>query len=301
LAGSSTLAANGGQTTFTPIFSLSGVALAAQPSTLQDGKVEDVHGQVTANSNGVLTIASDSGSSLSFGTSSSTVYAGPNAPAAPTVGNFVDVDAALQADGSMLATVVQTEGTTQQYNMIGQVLGYSGQILANSGREQQGPNLPNGTGFNNNNVQLAQGAQFEIAWPNGTAPAGLPFIPSLSPTSINVGQNMATPVDTLQNTGNITPATTAVTLEPQTINATVTAVSTLNGQTSYQVNLFSNDLITLFGPAQSVMVYSTAQTHTITTSTLTSGSIGRFRGLLFNDGGTLRMVATEIEDGVPGS
>ena len=99
----------------------------------------------------------------------------------------------------------------------------------------------------------------------------------------------------------ITPTTNIVTLEPQTIDGTVAQVSTVNGQTSYQVNLFSNDFITLFGPSQQVMVYVTAATHTITTSTLTSGSVGRFRGLLFNDAGTLRMVATEIVDGVAGS
>ncbi|MGA7245167.1 MAG: DUF5666 domain-containing protein, partial [Terracidiphilus sp.] len=301
LAGSTNLAPNGGQTTFTPIFSLSGVTLAAQPSTLQDGKVEDVHGQVTANSNGVLTIASDSGASLSFSTSSSTVYSGANAAETPTAGNFVDVDAVLQVDGSMLATSVQIEGTTQPYNIVGQVL-YSGQLaLENTGREQQGPNLPNGTGFYSNNVQFSQATSFLIAWPNDTVPEGLPFTPNLSSGSIAVGQNVSTPVDALQTVGNVVPLTTAVTLEPQTIDATVAAVSAANGQSAYQVNLFSNDLIALFGPSQSVEVYTTAETHTITSSSLTSGSIGRFRGFLFNDGGTLRMVATEIEDGVPGS
>jgi hypothetical protein len=300
-AGSTNLTPDGGNTTFTPVYSLSGVTLAAQPSTIQDGKVEDVHGQVTTNSNGVLTIASDSGTSLSFSTSSSTVYSGVNAAGAPTAGNFVAVDAALQADGSMLATSVQTEGTTQPYNLIGQVL-YSGQLeLENTGREQQGPNLPNGTGFYGNNVMFSQTTPFVIAWPNGTAPAGLPFTPSLGPGSVGVGQNVATPVNAPQSVGNVIPVTAAVTLEPQTIDATVAAVSTVNGLTSYQVTLFANDLISIFGVSPNVVVYATAETHTITSSSLTSGSIGRFRGLLFNDGGTLRMVATEIEDGVPGS
>ncbi len=301
LAGSTSIVPNGGNTTFTPTYSLSGVTLAAQPSTLQDGKVEDVHGQVTANSNGILTMTSDSGTSLSFSTSSSTVYSGVNAAGAPTAGNFVAVDAALQQDGSMLATSVQTEATTQSYNLVGQVL-YSGQlVLENTGREQQGPNLPNGTGFYANNVLYSQATPFVIAWPNGTAPAGLPFTPSLSSGSIVVGQNVATPIDALQTVGNVIPVTAAVTLEPQTIDATVAAVSTVNGQNSYQVNLFANDLNAIFGPSPSVEVYATAETHTITSAPLTSGSIGRFRGLLFNDGGTLRMVATEIEDGVPGS
>jgi len=299
--GSMIIAPNGGQTTFTPVFSLSGVTPAAQPSTLQDGKVEDVHGQVTSNSNGEITIASDSGSSLSFSTASSTVYSGVSAAGAPAAGSFVAVDAALQADGSMLATSVLTEGTTQPYNIVGQVL-YSNQpYLENTGREQQGPNLPNGTGFYQNNVKFNPATPFVIGWPSGTAPEGLPFTPSLNQASISIGQNVSTPVNALQTAGNIIPATSSVTLEPQTIDATITAISTVNGQQSYQVSLFPNDFIALFGPSQTVVVYATANTHSITSSSLTNGSVGRFRGLLFNDGGTLRMVATEIEDGVPGS
>jgi hypothetical protein len=300
--GSSTLAPDGGHTSFKPVFSLSAVSLAANPSTLQDGKVEDVHGQVTASSGNALTIATDSGSSFAFDTSSSTVFAGPNGVATPPVGSFVDVDAALQADGSMLATHVQTEGAGLQYDMIGQIVEGSVQsYFFSSGREQQGPNLPNGTGFYDNDVQINPSAQFEISWPNGTAPAGLPFTPTLDAGSILPGQNIATPIEALQTVGNIIPVTSVVTLEPQTINGTVSAISNLNGQTTYQITLFNDDLITLFGSTQTVVAYSTAQTHTITTSPLSVGATARVRGLLFNDGGTLRMVATEIEDGVPGS
>ncbi|WP_353066271.1 DUF5666 domain-containing protein [Tunturibacter psychrotolerans] len=136
--GSSALAPDGGQTSFKPVFSLSAVSLAANPSTLQDGKVEDVHGQVTVSSRNALTIETDSGSSLSFNTSSSTVFAGANSTATPPVGSFVDVDAALQTDGSMLATHVQTEGTGPQYDMVGQIVEGSVQsYFFSSGREQQ--------------------------------------------------------------------------------------------------------------------------------------------------------------------
>jgi hypothetical protein len=242
------------------------------------------------------------GSSLTFDTSLSTVFAGANGAAASPVGSFVDVDAALRADGSMLATHIQTEAISQQYDMVGQVLGYSEQTFAvSSGREQQGPSLPNGTGFYDNDVVINPSAQFEISWPNGTAPTGLPFTPTLNAGTILPGQNIATPIEALQTVGNVFPVPSIVTLEPQTINGTVGVISNVNGQISYQITLFNNDLITLFGSTQTVVAYSTAETHTITTSSLSVGSTARVRGLLFDDGGTLRMVATEIEDGVPGS
>jgi hypothetical protein len=302
LDGSSTLAQDGGQTSFKPVFSLSAVSLSANPSTLQDGKVEDVHGQVTASSGNALTIATDSGSSFTFDTSSSTIFAGANGAATPPIGSFVDVDAALQADGSMLATHIQTEGTSQPYDMIGQALGYSDQIyLMSSGREQQGPNLPNETGFFDNDLQINPATQFEISWPSGGPPTGLPFTPTLNAGTLLTGQNIATPIESLQTVGNIVPAASIVTLEPQTIDGRVSAISNLNGQTSYQITLLNDDLITLFATTQTVVAYSTSETHTITTSPLSVGSVARVRGLLFDDGGTLRMVAAEIEDGVPGS
>ena len=304
LAGSSNLTPNGGQTTFNPVYTISTVALAAQPTTLEDGLVEDVHGQVTASAAGALTMTSDSGAVLAFNTPASTVFAGPGGTAAPAVGSFVDVDAALQQDGSMLATRIQTEGAGLQYNLVGQVLQYTEQTyLQNTGREQQGPNLPNGTGFYSENVQLATPPQFQIAWPNGVAPSGLPFTPSVTASNIVPGQNVATPVPSLEELSNTDaiPVAPTVTLEPQTIDATVTGVTTANGDTTYQVNVFANDFLALFGPSPSVTVHVTSGTHTLTTSPLASGSVARFRGLLFNDAGTLRLVATEILDGVPAS
>jgi hypothetical protein len=304
LDGSPALAPGGGQVTFNPVFSFSGITPAATPGTLQDGKVEDIHGQVTGESGNLLTITSNTGATFNFTTSSSsTIFAGPSISALfPS--SFVDIDATLQPDGSMLATNVQTEAQTQKYDIVGQILQYplsvSPLIVQNVGSEQQGPNLPNGTGFiGSNNAEFASSAQFEIAWPTGTPPVGLPFTPTLNANLIVPGQNLVTPVDSLEETNDIVPTTSLVTLEPQTINATVVAVSTANGQTSYQVNLAPDDLITLFGPGQQVVVHTTAATHNIATLPLTSGSIARFRGLLFNDGGTLRMVATTIEDGVP--
>jgi hypothetical protein len=300
--GSTTFEPGAGQVSFNPVFSLSAVALAANPSTLQDGKVEDIHGQVTASTGSALTIATDSGSSFTFDTSSSTVFAGANGAAAPPVGSFVDLDAALQADGSMLATHIQTEAISQPYDMVGQVLGDSEQTeIASSGRQQQGPNLPNGTGFYNNVIQFNPSTQFEISWPNGTTPAGLPFTPTLNAGSILPGQNIATPIQALQTVGNVFPVANIVTLEPQTINGAAAAISNVNGQTLYQITLFGDDIITLFGSTQTVMAYSTTETHTITTSPLSVGAVARVRGLLFDDGGTFRMIATEIENGVPGS
>jgi hypothetical protein len=292
----------GGGTNFTPTYSLTGVTIAAQPSTVKDGMVEDVHGQVSAISAGMLTITSEDGATLDFDTSGSTVFAGTSGTMAPAVGSYVDVDAALQMDGSMLATRVQAEGT-QPYDLVGQIGEYHSQYpyITNTAREQQGPNLPNEIGLSYVALELETSSQFVTAWPNGTAPTGLPFTPTFDASSIATGQNIAAPLDALQATSTQYPVVNTMTLEPQTIDATVTAVASANGVTTYEVSLFPNDLMAILGTTPDVTVYATAVTHTITTAQLTGGMVGRFRGLLFNDGGTLKMVASEVEDGVPGS
>ncbi len=290
----------GGQTSFSPVFTVSGVTIAAQPGTLMDGAVEDVHGQVKASAGGVLTLTSDTWSTLNFSTGAGTVFAGASGGAAPAVGSYVDVDGALQQDGTMLATLVQTEATTLAYDMVGPIVEYTNQQYLNtSGREQQGPSLPNGTGFYGDNLVISGPPQFEIAWPSGMAATGLPFTPVLDVNSIAAGQNLATPIAALQTTGNVIPPVSVVTLEAQTIDGTVTGMSTANGQTTYQVSLFADDLISIFGPAKTVTVYATAGTHVLTSTASGTGIVRRFHGLLFDDGGTLRMVATQIEDGVP--
>lgn len=284
LSGSTNM--TGGQTSFSPLFTMSGVTIAAQPSTLMDGAVQDVHGQVKASAGGVLTLTSDTGSTLNFSTGAGTVFAGASGTTAPPVGSYVDVDGALQQDGTMLATLVQTEATTLAYDLVGPIVEYTNQqFLLATGREQQGPNLPDGTGFYINHIEFNATPQFEIAWPNGMAAAGLPFTPVLDVGSIAAGQNLATPIAALQTTGLVIPPASVVTLEGQTIDGTVTGMSTANGQTTYQVSLFADDLISIFGPAKTVTVYATAGTHVLTAAAVSAGAVGRFHGLLFDDGG----------------
>jgi hypothetical protein len=102
---------------------------------------------------------------------------------------------------------------------------------------------------------------------------------------------------------------TTVTLVPQTLNGAVTEVSSAGGFTTYTVALASYDLFTalaqqggqttiLTNPG-SVVVYTDSSTLSLSTAPPTVGSTLRFNGLVFNDGGTLRMDCAEIWDGVP--
>ena len=123
------------------------------------------------------------------------------------------------------------------------------------------------------------------------------------------GQNVSitTHAQTIQGGPIYVPATT-ITLMPQTINGTITAVSSAGGFDVYAIALAPYDLIsdlavqpgqtTLVSDPSSVMVYVDSSAQMLNTTSLSVGSVMRFNGLLFNDGGTLKMDCAQVNDGV---
>jgi hypothetical protein len=104
------------------------------------------------------------------------------------------------------------------------------------------------------------------------------------------------------------PAVTTMTLMPQTINGTVTAISQSGSFTDYTISLAPYDLFPMLAvqpdqttvendPSQ-VEVYVDSNTQTLNTQPLAAGSTLRFYGLVFNDNGTLRMDCAQVNDGV---
>jgi hypothetical protein len=96
---------------------------------------------------------------------------------------------------------------------------------------------------------------------------------------------------------------------PQTINGTITAVSTSGGFDAYTMLLAPNDLIptlavqpgqtTLLASPSTVVVYVDSNTQMQnSTMPLQAGNMMRFYGLLFNDHGTLKMDCAQVNDGV---
>ncbi|HEX4545116.1 MAG TPA: hypothetical protein VH110_02065, partial [Candidatus Acidoferrum sp.] len=104
---------------------------------------------------------------------------------------------------------------------------------------------------------------------------------------------------------------TTATLSPQVVNGTITAVSNVNNFTIYSVTLAPYSLIPtlqntagttvnrLNAPANVVQVYVDSNTQLLNSAPIGMGSLLRFRGLLFNDNGALRMDCAQINDGVP--
>lgn len=99
--------------TITPTFSLTSLTVASSPSNAADGKVMGLDGEITAiASNGSVTLSLpdiDGPRPLSVGADSNTVYQGISGFSTLAVGTFIDIDGAIQSDGSVLATRIAVE------------------------------------------------------------------------------------------------------------------------------------------------------------------------------------------------
>src|SRR5262249_34449046 len=135
----------------------------------------------------------------------------------------------------------------------------------------------------------------------------LPFVPVFTNTSFLAGQNISVFSSGVTDARSFETATT-ITLKPQTLNGTVTAISSEGGFTVYTVSLASYDLIPVLqsdagtqiriNDPSTVMVYVDASTQKLNSTSIAAGTVLRFTGLVFDDMGTLRMDCGQIKDGV---
>lgn len=298
----------------TPSFNVTAMPVASQPMSAANGKVVGVIGEVASlNSSGngfmlalpqtAFTCPCPGMNSLSVTADNNTQFQGIANVSAIAPNTFVDIDGAIQPDGSLLATRIASYDTGALNVMTGPLLFVSSSTpeFETLGRQQQGqsfsqqPLSRGGFFFSGSTVFKTSGEFLNFN--------ALPFVPDFSSTSMVAGQN----VSVFLTSGT----TTTMVLMPQMINGTVVASSSAGNFTDYSVVLDSFDLFptlavqpgqatTLNHPSQ-VDVYVDASTQRLNTQPLAPGSTLRFRGLVFNDNGSLRMDCSEVNDGVPAS
>lgn len=129
----------------TPTFNLTALSLSSSPSSSANGKVSGLEGEITAVGTAgntiTLTLPDPLGSrTLSINSGGNTLYQGIGGFSALAVGMFVDADAVVQSDGSLLATRVAVEDPSALNILSGPLLSVapSTSNLLMLPREQQG-------------------------------------------------------------------------------------------------------------------------------------------------------------------
>jgi len=303
----------------TPTFDLAPLVLSASPTNSGNGKVSGLVAQVaslgTTPSDLTLKIAGDTWGTrtLSATTNSATLFQGVSGAAALSAGMFLNMDGAIQSDGSLLATRIEVEDSSAINDSSGPVM-FVDQlvpILQLYGRTELGSlqtiNGQSGMYFDVPNFDF-DNAVFRISG-QFTDLQNLPFVPSFNASNIVAGQEVDITSGNFSLVGGVGTPTNTVTLVPQTVNGTVVAEGLVSGNlVDYTVSLASYDLFpalavqqgqtTLLTDPSQVEVYVDSRTQMLNEQPIALGGTFRFYGLVFNDNGTLRMDCAQVNDGV---
>lgn len=318
----STCYEQGAPYSITPTFNLAAMTLSSQPTSVTNGKLTALEGLVASagSTPGTFTVtAADTAiviggvqppvATWNVSTNSSTVFQGIGNTDGLAAGMPVDLDGALQPDGSVLATrvaVPDPDATDLTVNIgLLREVDSSDPLLNQVAQEEEGPvqyEIIGWPEYNDSNTAFA-------IWGGLANLASLPFPASFSSANMVAGQMVliTTHATAVENYPTLVPATTT-TLMPQTIDGTVQGMGTAGGFTTYTVQLAPYDFFptfavqggqtTLLTNPQQVVVYADSNAQINTTATPGVGSLLRFSGVIFNDNGTLRMDCFAVADGV---
>lgn len=299
----------------TGAFTLTPITLASSPTNVQNGKMTSLVGQISSIDTGKnsFSVAAADGPAWSVQSGNGTVYQGVAAFSTLAAGMPVDIDVSIQEDGSLLASrvAVQDANPTDLSVVNGPLLlvASSEPALVNFPQEAQGLLFPFSPVIGESTFSFGGNTVYQISG-QFTNLQSLPFAPMFNAATVFAGQEVSVSAHALTIMGGPTwiPATT-ITLVPQTVNGTVTAVGSAGSFATYSVSLAAYDLIPALAvqPGQttattnpsSVVVYVDNSTQQLNTTKLAVGSVLRFNGLLFNDNGTLRLDCAQVNDGVP--
>jgi hypothetical protein len=293
--------------TISPVFTLTPFEIAAMPTNSQNGLVTEILAQVQSVSATGFTADSFYAGSLTFGTDAATVFQGASGLSSLTASEFVELDAAIQPSGSLLATRVEADDPTALYMEDGVAATGINTVLPSFDLAPAGGSIGTPMGFAEFTVTSDTAYKISGEFTNLSS---LPFPATFNAQTMIGGQHVAAlfSVSILASGYPHGPPVTTITLLPQVINGTVASISGSNGFTVYDVTLSSDDLIpsvqSVAGPdnnhlsdSTSVVVYASPDTQMLASSLPSVGSVERFRGLLFDDNGTLRMDCGQILDG----
>jgi hypothetical protein len=300
------VAISGTTVTVTPEFHISPVTNnPAGPPIPGNGGSQGFIGTVASFTNGSMTdfiLTTPNGAALTIFVNNATVWQGLTGLSALTAGMVLDVDAVTQTDGTLLALRVHAENPKDTRLITGPVTKVNGTPATSFTmvlRQQVGAGIAATIPVN---VTVTGSTVFDTAAQLNLTPGGPvlpvaapPFTPTFNASTLIPGQHVAV-VASAAAPPTATAAATAtadnVTLLPQTINGTITAITTSGSFTVYTLSLPAQSPLTLLDNFTTATVYTYSGTMTQNMPTPpTVGTNARFNGLLFDSGGSLKMIS----------
>jgi len=273
-----------------PTWNITQIPLAGNPTNGGNGKVSGIIGGVVSTSATSLVIGLPNQQPFTLTTNSATVLEGFTALANLTAGELIDADYAQQSNGTNLALRIHLIAASAGDVFLGPVTAETGSPVTSFTqlvRQPLGPTAPPTATGTSYTVTVTGSTTFGTAAQMGPLPV-LPFPVLFSAANMIAGQNVMVGASAVSGT-NVTAD--SVTLVPQTVDGTVTAETVTAAYTVYTVTLPTPSALGSLTGATTVIVYAGNMTQVVGATPIVIGSTVRFNGLLFNDAGTLRMLA----------
>jgi len=299
------VAISGTTVTVTPAFHVAAVPVPPQPTNGTNGLQCGVRGKVTAVSATGFTLTNPQGIALTVTVSATTQYQGLSGLSALAVGALVEVDIALQTNGTLLAVRVE-EPVAPSPNMqvlVGPVTAVTGTPATSFTmmvRQKVGP-AATANPVETDTITIDGSTKFLLPGRFGNLAGGpLPFASGFTAATMFAGQSVSVAVSGVTNNA---ATALAVGLNPQTVGGTIATISNPSspaGFTSYTLTLASDNWLALLTGKTTVTVYTNVNVQAITSKALSVGDQARFNGFLFNNNGALVLLAGVEADG-PGT
>ncbi len=297
-----------GNVTFTPVMTAAMSPVSSSAADPFQGGMQHMVGRVSSITGATFTMGSMMGiQSTTFTTNSSTQFpsAGMTGVGSMGTGMMVAVDASLQADGSYLAQRVEYMGTGASGMMggglVASITGNPPTQLTMTATGGMGGGMMASSISGTLTVTLPASVPYNID-SNGVDLTSLSFTPAFGPASLAKGQRVEVVSGSgmigggmMGGTGSLTAS--QVRLEQQGLHGAVSAYTTNGSQASFTLTLPSDSAFTTLTGAASIQVYKQASTQLHGLTTIANGNNVQARGLLFNDAGTYKLVATKIAPG----
>lgn len=297
-----------GNVSLTPVMTAAAGSVPASGQTPWTGAMQHQVGTVSSVGNGQFSIGSMMGiPSATFSAGQGTAYSGTGLSGISGLssGMMVAVDAALQADGTYMATRVQSMGAGQAGMMGG------GLVTAVTGSPATQMNLSLMGGMGGGMMASSIARTATVALPStavfaydadGIDLTNLPFTPAFGPSNLAAGQRVEAVSQAGMMSGGMmgglgTLSASQVTLEPQGLHGAVSNYVASGSQATFTLSLPTDSAFASLTGLTSVQVYQQAGTTLQGLASVANGTYLNVRGLLFYDGTAYRMVAGLLEPG----
>jgi hypothetical protein len=299
-----------GNMTLNPVFSVTTEAQGSgNPLDPTFGGIQEMMGTVSSNSGSSFTMGSlQSTQGFTFATNSSTQFDNINSMSMMTNGMLVTVDGNLQADGSLMATHVQSimnSGGIMGGGVVTAVVGQPATQLSIVMRNGAGTGMVLSSLAAGVTVNLNGSTVYQIDKDNVDM-SSLPFTPVFDAGHIYAGQGVM-PISSagMMNGGagggmmggaSIAGTITAssINLQQQGLSGTVATALTSGSRASFTMALPPDSAFRTMTGATTVIVYQQSGTTILGGASIASGATVHTLGLLFLDAGQWKMVASRM-------